>query len=281
MLYYLVKPLSLPSVRFAHFFAKKDYEISFRHPRKEIELSYLENGTTERTIGGCTFQMPQESFSISCRTIPNDLKAEKGVVHMHYTCDILLDYECELTSDPVSALENHGDAMILPVFLEPCSITSELKLKLMQTIFDYNANKNSSTVCALSILGMLSDISRYCINNLSEKEDPALSLLCYKVKKIISANVDKNLTLSEVAREVEKSPNYVNSIFKKHMGMTIMQYASKEKIGTIIELKKTRGLSFEDACACVGITDVSYGYRLFKKHMGVTPKKYFDTLLEV
>jgi methylphosphotriester-DNA--protein-cysteine methyltransferase len=37
-----------------------------------------------------------------------------------------------------------------------------------------------------------------------------------------------------------------------------------------------RGLTFRDACENVSITDLSHGYRLFKRHMGVTPKQYIS-----
>ena len=36
----------------------------------------------------------------------------------------------------------------------------------------------------------------------------------------------------------------------------------------------TKGLEFKSACESAGITDVSYGYRLFKKQMGITPGEY-------
>jgi len=49
---------------------------------------------------------------------------------------------------------------------------------------------------------------------------------------------------------------------------------NREKIRLIAELMEYQGLTFQEACENVGITDLSHGYRLFKRHMGVTPKQY-------
>ena len=48
-------------------------------------------------------------------------------------------------------------------------------------------------------------------------------------------------------------------------------YASK-----IAEMMETREMPFKTACAAVGITDVAYGYRLFKQYMGVPMRAYLS-----
>ena len=50
----------------------------------------------------------------------------------------------------------------------------------------------------------------------------------------------------------------------------------REKMRLIAALMEDRGLTFRDACENVGITDLSHGYRLFKRYMGVTPKQYMS-----
>lgn len=105
------------------------------------------------------------------------------------------------------------------------------------------------------------------------KSGSAVSI-CRKVKEYIANNIDKKILLSDVADFVGKSPNYINSLFKSSSGSSVNLYVCNERVKKIAELIKDRDLSFETACENVGITDVSYGYRLFKKHMGTTPAKY-------
>ena len=80
-----------------------------------------------------------------------------------------------------------------------------------------------------------------------------------------------------LAKQQDISPGYLATVFKKETGITIGQYINSEKIRLISELMNNKGLSFRLACESVGIADVSYGYRLFKKQMGLTPGEYKET----
>jgi len=98
-----------------------------------------------------------------------------------------------------------------------------------------------------------------------------MDFLCYKIKKIITGSKGEDISLDLLSRKIGKTPNYLNYVFKEETGMTIHSYIIKEKVRIICELILSRSLSFKDACQAVGINDVSYGYRLFKKQTGLTP----------
>lgn len=279
MLYYKIVPKSLPKVKFAHYFAKKDYSQEYFTSNSQIELVYVKNGYFDVEIYGKHERVPQGSFLIFCRKSgPSMFKAEKGVIHMHYTCDIELDYDCALTDNIAESFNSTENVLLLPLYLPPSEETKRLSKKLIQIVSDHNATESNSIACAITALGLLGEISQICKSTLFEKNDISSSILCYKVKRYISANITKPFALTDVAQEIGKSPNYLNSVFSKVEGTSIGQYIAREKIHMLIELKKTRDITFDDACRCVGITDISYGYRLFKKHIGTTPKVYFENL---
>lgn len=280
MLYYKIVPKSLPKVRFAHYFAKKDYQQEYFISRSEIELAYIKNGYFDLELFGRQEKAPQGSFIIFCRkAVPAMFKAEKDIIHMHYTCDIELDYDYTVTDNIIDTFNSTENLLLLPLYLPPSAETEKLAKKLIQIVSDHNATESNSIVCAIMTLGLLGEISQICKSTLYEKNDISSSILCYRIKKYISSNITKNFTLDEVAAEIGKSPNYLNSVFSKNEGTSIGQYFAREKINMLIELKKTRDITFDDACRCVGISDISYGYRLFKKHIGMTPKVYFENLI--
>jgi len=280
MLYYKLKPLSLPQMRFAHYFTKKNYSQEYSIPRSDIEIAYIKNGYLDVNPNGKTYRVPQGSILIFFRKhIPWITNAERNVIHMHYTADIALDYEYDFTEGNDNTLNSTEDILLLPLFLPPSEETKKLSKKLIQLVIDHNSAEKNSTSCSIAALSILSEISQICKNTLYENSDIPASILCYKVKKYISTNITKRITLSDISKAIGKSPNYINSIFSKNQGISIGQYAAREKINMLIEFKKTKDISFEDACRCLGITDISYGYRLFKKHIGTTPKTYFDNLL--
>jgi two-component system response regulator YesN len=75
---------------------------------------------------------------------------------------------------------------------------------------------------------------------------------------------------------MDKTPNYLNSVFRKATGVSIHQYINREKMRLAASLMEEQSLTFAEACENVGISDLSHGYRLFKRHMGVTPKEYLS-----
>lgn len=104
-------------------------------------------------------------------------------------------------------------------------------------------------------------------------------MICLKAKKYIAGHLSGKIELSEIAKYCGRTPNYINSVFKSAMGITIGKYIAKEKVNMIAELKMTKDITFEEVCLSVGIEDVSYGYRFFKKYTGVSPKKYFSVAI--
>ena len=280
MLYYKVIPKSLPEIKFSHYFAKKDYQQEYFISCPQIEIVYVKNGYFEVEMCGKQEKVPQGSVLIFCRKVgPALFRAEQGVIHMHYTCDIQIDYELSLTDDAADAFNFKENELLLPLYIPPSDETKRIAKKLVQILSDHNTTEGNSIACSITALGLLGEISQICKSAIYEKNDISSSILCYKVKKYISSNITKNFTLADVAKEIGKSPNYLNSVFSKTEGTSIGQYIAREKIHMLIELKNTRDISFDDACRCVGITDISYGYRMFKKHIGMTPKVYFENLI--
>jgi len=93
------------------------------------------------------------------------------------------------------------------------------------------------------------------------------------VCEYINENIENNITLTELAGYIGKSPNHVSHAFKSEKGITITEYANIQKIKLIKSLMQD-GSSFKEACVSAGLCDETYGYRLFKRYTGITPKEY-------
>ncbi len=281
MIYYKIFPRSLPKIMFAHYFAKKDYRQYYPSSQTGIELCYIKNGYLDVDICGQKIHVPRGSFLVFCRELsPATIVAEQNVIHMHHTCNIDIDYDLTYCTAPEEIINNTEDMLTLPFFFPPSDEIKRLSKKLEQLIIDYNSSDNNSVTCAISFLGLLGELSMLYKSTLYEKNDVSSSILCYRIKKYVSSNITKDIKLGDISEAIGKTPNYLNSVFKRNEKTSIGQYISREKINMLIEIKKTRDITFEDACICVGITDISYGYRLFKKHIGTTPKIYFYNLLK-
>ena len=65
---------------------------------------------------------------------------------------------------------------------------------------------------------------------------------------------------------------------KKELGVNIITYINQKRIYTSLNLLKTTNLSIEEIADLIGLNNTSYFYTLFKKQIGMSPKKYRTSL---
>ena len=73
---------------------------------------------------------------------------------------------------------------------------------------------------------------------------------------------------------MDRFPNYLNSIYQQANGIPIRQYINQWKAIQITELMVNKGADFRTACENVDISDIPYGYRLYKRQLVTNPQQY-------
>jgi AraC family transcriptional regulator len=94
----------------------------------------------------------------------------------------------------------------------------------------------------------------------------------------INANLERNLSLLELAELVQMSPHYFARLFKQSTGISPHQYMLTCRIEKAQKLLTKQDLSLAEISLQVGFHDQSRFTSMFRKHTGVTPKKYRDEL---
>jgi AraC-like DNA-binding protein len=97
--------------------------------------------------------------------------------------------------------------------------------------------------------------------------------LVQDVIRIIEKNIRTTITNNEIAALVGKTPNYLNSVFKKHMKTTIRQFINRRKI-EMCKVLISEGESIYSVAMDYGFYDQSHFNVVFKKITNVTPKEY-------
>lgn len=90
----------------------------------------------------------------------------------------------------------------------------------------------------------------------------------------IRDHFSEQLTLEQVAQELNISRSYLALIFKKETSLTFSTWLRKYHIGKAKELLKNTNMSQDDICTEVGIYDSSYLCRLFKEYEHLSPDEY-------
>ena len=98
--------------------------------------------------------------------------------------------------------------------------------------------------------------------------------ISYKVMEYLSRNLDRKLSLDEIASEVYLSRAYVSTLFKQQTGEGIFECLSRLRLEQSKRLLAETDLPLSQVALSCGYEDQSYFTRVFKKSTGLSPRRY-------
>jgi len=90
----------------------------------------------------------------------------------------------------------------------------------------------------------------------------------------IAENYAKPITIDELAEQVDLSKHYFMRFFKKYMGTTCIEYINDYRLNIAANLLITTRMQITEIAVSVGVTNLSYFNRIFRKKYNMTPKEY-------
>lgn len=93
----------------------------------------------------------------------------------------------------------------------------------------------------------------------------------------INTNLHGKLSVALLAKECSVSPDYLSSLFKKSMGLTVSQYIKKKRLEAARDMLNGKH-SCSEVAYCLGFCSESYFIKCFKEEYGITPSKYSASL---
>ncbi|MEA3337205.1 MAG: response regulator [Chloroflexota bacterium] len=99
--------------------------------------------------------------------------------------------------------------------------------------------------------------------------------IIHQARAFIDDNHGKpNLSLNEVAAQVNLSPNHFSTVFSRETGETFKEYLTALKMRKAKELLRTTSLRSSEICFLVGYNDPHYFSHVFKKRTGLSPTEF-------
>lgn len=133
----------------------------------------------------------------------------------------------------------------------------------------YNANYLYINLCFGHLLATFIYASRTS-DDLMEEQNPGIS----RSIQFMEQNLDKKLSLNEIAEEAGYSPSYLTTLFRKKTGYSPSSYFSHLKITKACEYLDFSKHKIKEISFLMGYTDPYYFSKDFQKKIGLSPRNY-------
>ncbi len=90
----------------------------------------------------------------------------------------------------------------------------------------------------------------------------------------IKNNIEKNISIDELAAKVFLSKDHLIRLFKQELGTTPLKYINQRKIERAQLMLVTQDIPVKAIAIKLSLDNYSYFNRLFKQLTGMTPNEY-------
>lgn len=94
--------------------------------------------------------------------------------------------------------------------------------------------------------------------------------------EFIYNHINERITIDDLAEYTNLSPSYLSRLFKKELGISISDYIRQKKIEKAQNLLKYSDFTLIEIANYLAFSSQSHFIQIFKKIVGLTPKKYRD-----
>ncbi len=93
-------------------------------------------------------------------------------------------------------------------------------------------------------------------------------------KEYLENHYTEDISLEDVAEQVNISPQYFSKLIKKTTGFNFIDWLSMLRVKKAKELLSSSNMTVKEVCFLVGYKDPNYFSRIFKKRIGLTPSEF-------
>lgn len=270
-----------PEIKAYYFRNWNNYEMDF-HTHDRVEIMYIISGACEIYLKD--YESEKINFKKGDFILIDAGVLHKLIVNEESNCMIMniefifikktnfLPSLREFVSN-VKALEN------LVTSQEPFLILKDYEdvyQLLKSLVIELNS---SSTEQSISVQLLMYEILIKTANAaLKSKNESAVDNYINKTKRYIDLHYDNKLTLKDVSSYSNLNEDYLNRVFKKNTGVSVIEYLTSVRVGKAKMLLQNTNIPIIDISEIVGISSRQYFNQVFNKVTGMSPRKYRKSL---
>ena len=263
-----------------------DPGVVLKHWHKDLELTYLYKGNaTFSTNGIITSIEEKQLYLVNSGDVHSVMDYGEKLVTM---ITVLISYN--FIKDNCSDIDNlefklRGNNKSIQRLKDIHEEIVDMYLKDMENnntslVFVDDENSNDK-FHYLKIQSLIYEILYILLNDFSIKRNANLELKNERnlerlkiITDYIDANYKDNISLDEIADKYQLSKEYLATIFKKYMGMTVGSYLKNIRLTSAYRDLMNSDYSINQLAFDNGFPNIKSFINSFKQHYGETPYKY-------
>lgn len=250
------------------FYPNASYHYRERRAEQATEnvLIYCVKGNGWYSLGGRRYNVSQNQFFI----LPEQESHSYGCSGTNPWSIYWLHFKGEMA------------AFFRKGFESPTNVSSpgdkpiETQLHLFEEIYRTldNGFGNNNIMYAITSLFHFLGLMKYVGEYLENKNDVRQLDVTDLAINFMQENLNRKLSLSEIADEINLSVSYFSNLFLKKTGFSPLQYLNMLRIRKACHYLDFTNMKINQISPLVGIDDNFYFSRLFTKIMGISPTEY-------
>lgn len=115
---------------------------------------------------------------------------------------------------------------------------------------------------------------------INSREDGLNSLYVKKAVEFIKRNYAENISLGQIADSLDITDNYLSKLFKEEVGIGFAEYLCDIRLEMAKNFLEEGKKDIKTVSEICGFNNYAYFFNVFKKKIGITPKKYLKGKLK-
>lgn len=248
------------------------------HWHNEFEIVAVSEGVVDCHVGQESFRLKAgEAVFINSRVLHQFTAKDYGIMpNIVFSPEFIAPEQTVIYDKFIAPIEK--STMEYLVFKNICEWHNRV-LELLSTLFyeisvdGFNELKvrNILSEAWVIILEQVRHTLREnkCVNDANSSGNSVKLMIQY-----IGAHYMEEISLNDIAASVNISKNTAMRYFAANIGVSPVDYLIKYRIGISCKMLRETSDKISHIAGCVGYENTSYFCRLFRKYVGVSPKKY-------
>lgn len=100
----------------------------------------------------------------------------------------------------------------------------------------------------------------------------------YRISHYVLGRVDNEISIEGIAQSMFMNRKYLSEIFRQRTGELLIEYITRVKMERAVRLLDRSSMKTYEVALLLGYKDTEYFSRVFKRHMGISPSKFRDSV---